>query len=225
MRPVSRAVQPVLRLEIRRGRRRDLGPLRLEPEDVADRVLAGMRGRATRVLDPRTELARLVTRDRDRPAHQSLRRLGAAAVHPDDRVGERLAAAIDRDGARPLRRDRHRDHRRGIDRGPLRQLLRTGDDARPPVGGPLLDRAARTEQQRHGPERAVDVLAVNREPRDFRARRAEVDREDVVGQRVRPLAPSCSNRGRTTTDRSNRRRGRRPPRRGSGASGSRRAPG
>ena len=174
-------VEPVLRLEVLPRRARERRLRAPEPEDVRDRVLARERGCAAGELDPRAQLARVVALHAYAAAGGPLGVVGAAGVHPDDRVVERLAVAVDRHRARPLRRDRdghdvvrsHRAARHGA--------LRRGHDPLPPRVGGLLGAAVGQQLQLDRREVAVDERAVHREERDLRARGPEIDGEDVLG--------------------------------------------
>ena len=69
----------------------------------------------------------------------------------------------------------------GVDaRSRSRRVARTMPDHQ--SAGPLLRAPARRQLQIDGLELTVDVLTGGREQRDLRARRAEIDREDVIGR-------------------------------------------
>ena len=136
-------------------------------------------------LDPRAQLARVVALHAHRAADDALRVVAAPRASIQMIAScSGVAVAIDRHRARPLRRHRDRDDVVGADAAPRPSRVArratipphhaSGDCSTPPSGSSVqLDRR----------EVAVDELPVDGEERDLRARRAEVDREHVIGPR------------------------------------------
>ena len=187
--------------------RGDVGPLGLEPEDVRDRVLARVRRRAAGEPDERAQLARVV------PGRPSRRPPTSARICSAPRESIQMIASW---SGSPLASTAtvpdHCDVTDSADdrvdgcRGALQQPTGRAHDARPPVGGSLLRSPARRQLEVDGFELTVDVLTRRREQRDLRARRSEIDREDVLGRRsLRLRAGAC--RGRRSRPAAGRARG------------------
>ena len=169
--------------------RGDVGALGLQPEDVRDRVLARVRGRAAREADPRAQLPRVVAL-RPSPARRRASRSASAPRESIQMIASCSGSPSASTATVPDHCDVTDDRDDVVDR---RRVARSQQPARaatmpvPPVGRALLERRRRRELQVDGLELAVDELAVEGEQRDLRARRAEVDREDVLGHGSAPV--------------------------------------
>ena len=151
----------------------DLRPVLADPRRLGDR---GVRGHL--LAQPRGDPLTL--------------RLGAA-VHPDERVGERLAALVDGDEARALSADARSDDGRsagGRDRRTDR-LARLGPPDRGvllhPSGLAALDQAVRAVGER-------DELSVEADDADLDPSCPDVDRQETLGhdyERSGAVFPRC----------------------------------
>ncbi len=173
-------VQVVLRLQERRGLPVDVRSVVLDPEDVRGRVLARVPGGTTRHLDPACDLAGLVALDGDGPTGDVRHVRGATRVHPDDRVHEVPARAVDGHRAQPLRGAADADHAVGRDRPARHHPAGRGGDRAPPVVRVLLDATVVGEDQPGRLVLARDDRARLGHERDLRPRCPQVDRQHTI---------------------------------------------